>query len=306
MAGRPAGPAGPRPARAGEPGPDGRGRRPGRAPRRRLRAGRRLVGRRRAGHAWPARPPDAPTPATPSAPGPPPRGRSRWCAGALLADEPDAEWAAEARSAADASVAEVRRVAATAALATGQVGDAAAYATEALRSDPYDEAALRTLMRAHVAAGTTGVGAGRVRPGPRAARPRSSASTRPRRPGRCTRQLLREEPAPGAPAGSPRRPGRPGRGAAHAGRRAGDGRAAGARVVVVSGEPGVGKTALLDRWAARRDGARRRGAARPGRGRASSPCSRSSTRWPAGSPTWHRTSGRPPAGCRDRAPRWTR
>ena len=33
------------------------------------------------------------------------------------------------------------------------MGDAAAYATEALRGDPYDEAALRTLMRAHVAAG---------------------------------------------------------------------------------------------------------------------------------------------------------
>ena len=76
--------------------------------------------------------------------------------GPLLADEPDAEWAAEARLAANAAVAEVRRVAATAALATGQVGDAAAYATEALRSDPYDEAALRTLMRAHVAAGRPG------------------------------------------------------------------------------------------------------------------------------------------------------
>ncbi|MDX6371249.1 MAG: hypothetical protein QOD98_237, partial [Nocardioidaceae bacterium] len=73
--------------------------------------------------------------------------------GVLLADEPDADWAADARSAADAAVAEVRRVAATTALATGQVGDAAAHAGAALRADPYDEAALRTLMRAHVAAG---------------------------------------------------------------------------------------------------------------------------------------------------------
>lgn len=50
--------------------------------------------------------------------------------GPLLADEPDAEWAAETRSAVAATVAEVRRVAASAALATGQVGDAAALATE--------------------------------------------------------------------------------------------------------------------------------------------------------------------------------
>jgi DNA-binding SARP family transcriptional activator len=175
--------------------------------------------------------------------------------GPLLADEPDAEWAAEARSAADASVAEVRRVAASAALATGQVGDAAAYATEALRSDPYDEAALRTLMRAHVAAG----------------RPASALAEFARirellgeelgvEPAPETRALhealLREEPAQALPAGKP-----------------GDlvGRAeelrtldaelerarAGARAVVVSGEPGVGKTALLDRWAA---GATTRGA----------------------------------------------
>jgi DNA-binding SARP family transcriptional activator len=73
--------------------------------------------------------------------------------GVLLADEPDVEWAAEARSAVGATVADIRRLAATSALATGQVGDAAAHATEALRRNPYDQAALRTLMRAHVAVG---------------------------------------------------------------------------------------------------------------------------------------------------------
>ena len=71
----------------------------------------------------------------------------------LLADEPDAQWAEEPRVAAAAVVAEARRVAAGAALATGQVGSAAALATEALRHDPYDEQAVRTLMRALAAAG---------------------------------------------------------------------------------------------------------------------------------------------------------
>ena len=185
--------------------------------------------------------------------------------GPLLADEPDAEWAAEARSAADAAVAEVRRVAAAAALATGQVGDAAAYATEALRSDPYDEAALRTLMRAHAAAG----------------RPASALAEFARvrellaeelgvDPAPETRalheELLREEPATGPDAAS-QATGLVGRVAelraldAELERSRG-----GARVVVVSGEPGVGKTALLDHWATTADGARHRGAARPGRG----------------------------------------
>ena len=168
--------------------------------------------------------------------------------GTLLADEPDAEWAADARSAADAAVAEVRLVAATAALATGQVGDAAAHATAALRADPYDEAALRTLMRAHVAAGRPASALAEF------ARMREllgeELGVEPAPETRALHEaLLREEPAGSPPAGT-----------------SGDlvGRVdelrsldaelerarAGARAVVVSGEPGVGKTALLDRWAA--------------------------------------------------------
>jgi DNA-binding SARP family transcriptional activator len=185
--------------------------------------------------------------------------------GPLLADEPDAEWAAEARSAAEVSVVDVRRVAAAAALATGQVGDAAAYATEALRSDPYDEAALRTLMRAHVAAG----------------RPASALAEFARvrellaeelgvDPGPETRalheQLLREEPAPiVAPA---RRSDLVGRAAELQALDDELGRArSGARVVVVSGEPGAGKTALLEQWgvdAAARGGVVLRGRAEEG------------------------------------------
>ncbi len=167
--------------------------------------------------------------------------------GTLLSDEPDAEWAADARSAADASVAEVRRVAASAALATGQVGDAAAYATEALRSDPYDEAALRTLMRAHVAAG----------------RPASALAEFARirellgeelgvEPAAETRALheevLRDEPVARPPERASRLVGRKPQ------LRALDDELelsrSGARVVLVSGEPGVGKSALVEHWAA--------------------------------------------------------
>ena len=167
--------------------------------------------------------------------------------GPLLADETDAEWAAAPRSAAATSVAEVRRVAAAAALATGQVGDAAAYATDALRTDPYDEAALRILMRAHAAAG----------------RPASALAEFARvrellaeelgvDPAPETRalheELLREDPPPAA---APEQvPGLVGRVTELRALDAELARSyAGARVVVVSGEPGVGKTALLDAWA---------------------------------------------------------
>ena len=71
----------------------------------------------------------------------------------LLADEADATWLLPFRADASAVVAEARAVAARAALAAGRVGDAAAHARAALAHDPYDEAALRTLMSAHVRAG---------------------------------------------------------------------------------------------------------------------------------------------------------
>jgi DNA-binding SARP family transcriptional activator len=73
--------------------------------------------------------------------------------GELLADEPDPVWAEADRVAVARTVARARVVAAEAALAAGDPGDAAAVAEGALDHDPYDEAALRTLMRAHAAAG---------------------------------------------------------------------------------------------------------------------------------------------------------
>ena len=163
---------------------------------------------------------------------------------ALLADEPDAEWAEEPRAAAAAVVAEARRVAAGAALATGQVGSAAALATEALRHDPYDEQAVRTLMSALAAAG----------------RPASALAEYARfrellgdelgvEPSAETRalheRLLREEPpAPAPVASSNTLVGRDEQLATLDAELA----AGGARVVLLTGEPGAGKSALMDVW----------------------------------------------------------
>ena len=73
--------------------------------------------------------------------------------GDFLADEADPVWAEADRVAVARTIARARVVAADAALANGDPGDAAAVAEGALDHDPYDEAALRTLMRAHAAAG---------------------------------------------------------------------------------------------------------------------------------------------------------
>ncbi len=73
--------------------------------------------------------------------------------GELLSDEPASDWLSPMRVRVAVLVAETRAVAAAAALAGGQFGDAASHARAGLEHDPYDEVALRLLMRAHVAAG---------------------------------------------------------------------------------------------------------------------------------------------------------
>ncbi len=73
--------------------------------------------------------------------------------GDLLSDEPGSDWLTPARVSARALVADARAIAASAALAGGQFGAAAAHARAGLEHDRYDEVALRLLMRAHVAAG---------------------------------------------------------------------------------------------------------------------------------------------------------
>jgi DNA-binding SARP family transcriptional activator len=72
--------------------------------------------------------------------------------GPLAADE-DAPWFDELRPAVNRSISQARSILAEAALLTGDPSAAAAAAADALDDDPYDEAALRTLMRSHVALG---------------------------------------------------------------------------------------------------------------------------------------------------------
>jgi DNA-binding SARP family transcriptional activator len=65
----------------------------------------------------------------------------------------DGAWVEADRSAAAALVGSARRIAAEAAARAGDANSAGALAEQALAHDPHDEAALRLLMRAHVAAG---------------------------------------------------------------------------------------------------------------------------------------------------------
>jgi DNA-binding SARP family transcriptional activator/tetratricopeptide (TPR) repeat protein len=75
--------------------------------------------------------------------------------GSLLPEE-DAEWVDAARPAIDRLVADARLLAAEAALAAGSPAEARAAAQGVLDHDPYDEVALRLVMRADVGAGRPG------------------------------------------------------------------------------------------------------------------------------------------------------
>ncbi len=72
--------------------------------------------------------------------------------GRLLPDDEGA-WLDTERAWCDMRVGLAHRIAADAALSAGDANAAAAASEAALLADPYDEAALRTLMRAHAAAG---------------------------------------------------------------------------------------------------------------------------------------------------------
>jgi DNA-binding SARP family transcriptional activator/tetratricopeptide (TPR) repeat protein len=67
--------------------------------------------------------------------------------------EDEGEWLEVDRAGAAAAVSRARAIAASAALSAGDVVAAELAAESALAHDPYDEVALRTLMRAHVAGG---------------------------------------------------------------------------------------------------------------------------------------------------------
>ncbi|MGH3982335.1 MAG: AAA family ATPase, partial [Pseudonocardiaceae bacterium] len=178
-------------------------------------------------------------------------------AGPLLGAE-TGDWLDAERDALARRLAAVRLVVATGALAVGDPLAAVAAAEQALDHDPYDELALRALLRAHVAAG----------------RPASALATFARFRSRLADDLgvdpgpetiemhariLRGEERPGAGDRSPAVAGRDAELALldrvlHAD--------APYRTVIVVGEPGIGKSALLDAFLA---GARGRAAVLAGR-----------------------------------------
>lgn len=172
----------------------------------------------------------------------------------------DGLWVEAERAAADAAVARARAVAIDAAAAAGDHGAAAALGEAALARDPYDEAALRALMRAHLAAGRPAsalAAYSRVR-----ARLADDLGVSPTAETEAVYGLAvtaDEHPPAAAPTSSPSTPGFVGRTSELAALDAALGEAAAGdtTVVAVEGEAGIGKTALVEHWAGR---ARARGA----------------------------------------------
>jgi DNA-binding SARP family transcriptional activator len=173
--------------------------------------------------------------------------------GSVLPEE-EGDWVEVERAAANALAGSARRIAAEAAARAGDHHAAVAAAEEALAHDPYDEAALHVLMRAHVAG----------------ARPASALAAYVRVRDRLVEDLgvsptpeteaLHDEivlagPSEAEPTGPVTS--LPGRAAELAALDAALDRAAAGTVpvsVAVTGEAGIGKTSLVEHWCARAGG----------------------------------------------------
>src|SRR3984957_10828880 len=164
------------------------------------------------------------------------------------------EWAQLRRAALDRLIGRARLTAAAALLEAGDWMAAADAAAAALEQDPYEEAALRTLMRAYVAGGQAATALAVYAK----ARERladdlgtdPSPETVQLHAALLAGDLAATVPSPAAGKPGDGLVGRAGELAyldAAAARPAGD-----TAVVVVDGEPGIGKTALLRAWAGRR------------------------------------------------------
>jgi DNA-binding SARP family transcriptional activator len=190
--------------------------------------------------------------------------------GPLLPEE-TGEWVAAERASAEAVIARARAVALDAALAAGDHGAAASLAESALGHDPYDEVALRALMRAHLGAGRPASALAAY------ARVRHSLAEDLGVPPTAETEVLHGVALAAADGDAPvaARPGGAGPEASVGGGTPAAGRAFGTALVgraqelstldgaladaadgatplvVVSGEPGIGKTTLVEHWAAR-------------------------------------------------------
>lgn len=168
-------------------------------------------------------------------------------AGAVLVDEPDADWVREARARYDRLLRDARHATAAAALRADDPAAARELAAAAVGADPLDEPAHRLLMAAHQAAGEPAralLAYQRLR--------ELLAAELGVDPAPATRALheavLAERDAPGAAPASGRPPGPPLIGRAAEVRRlrgAWDGARTGrARLVLIAGEGGIGKSRL--------------------------------------------------------------
>ncbi|MBI2705251.1 MAG: AAA family ATPase [Actinobacteria bacterium] len=181
----------------------------------------------------------------------------RLARGPLLADEPDAPWAEEDRFAVQRLVGRVTAVAAEAELDGGEPATAASLAERALELDRYDEVALRLLMRAHDRAGRPAsalAAYAKVRE-----RLRDDLGASPSAETEAIHAALLAEPEPvpppvAAPDDIPTLEHAPlaGRAAALGAldQALEDALTGGVRFVVIEGESGIGKSTVLDVWAA--------------------------------------------------------
>jgi DNA-binding SARP family transcriptional activator/tetratricopeptide (TPR) repeat protein len=179
--------------------------------------------------------------------------------GPVLPDE-DGLWVEAERAAAEALVVRARALAIDAAIAAGDHGAAAALGEAVLAREPYDETALRALMRSHLAAGRPAsalAAYSRVR-----TRLAEDLGVSPTADTEAVYELaLNADQAAPAPAAGPAAAGGfVGRAAEVAvlDRALAEAAAGATPVVFVEGEAGIGKSTLVEHWAAR---ARSHGAA---------------------------------------------
>ncbi len=166
------------------------------------------------------------------------------------------EWAQLRLAAQERLAARARRVAATALLEAGDWVAACDAAEQALEHDPYDEAALRILLRGQVCGGRAAAALASYARARQRLADELGTDPSPETAALFT-AILRGELAPPGPVPAPGAPGLVGRDGELASLdavaiRAGHGQV---EVVVVDGEAGIGKTALLRAWAARREAA---------------------------------------------------
>ena len=170
--------------------------------------------------------------------------------GPLLPDD-DGEWVEAERAAAQAEVTRVRRLAVDAAVAASDHAGAAALGEQALAEDPYDEVVLRTVMESHLAVGRPASALAAY------ARVRERLAAELGVPPTAATEALHaralnaadgeapDRPPPGSPIGVVGRA----RELAVLDAALGIVAAGGVALVVVEGDAGIGKTALVEAWA---------------------------------------------------------